>query len=122
MAAEPDKPIVEQDAHTLLANYAWPGNVRELENEIRRAMALGSGRVTSTGLSPAVFRAPRKKPTFAGLAAPGQTLEEIVEVVEREVIAKALERNGGNKSKTAVELGISRNGLAMKMTRLGLGA
>jgi DNA-binding NtrC family response regulator len=43
-----------------------------------------------------------------------------VERLERRLIREALERSGGNRSEAARLLGISRNGLALKMDRLGL--
>jgi DNA-binding NtrC family response regulator len=62
----------------------------------------------------------------AGEAGPGppapdtMDLERNVEALERRLIAQALEQAGGNRSRAARLLGISRNGLAIKVQRLGL--
>jgi DNA-binding NtrC family response regulator len=48
------------------------------------------------------------------------SLQERVNTIEREAILDALNRSGGNKSAAARLLGITRNGLALKMSRLGI--
>ena len=48
-------------------------------------------------------------------------LKEIVEQIERQIILKKLEQTGGNKSATAKELGLSRDGLRKKLIRYQLG-
>jgi len=79
-----------------LARHAWPGNVRELENCIQRALLLCTERVLrpvhlhlDTGLLPS--------PPAAG------TRSEM----ERRLILATLDRNGGNRTRTAETLGIS---------------
>ena len=47
-------------------------------------------------------------------------LERLVAATERAAIREALKRSGGNKSQAARSLGLSRNGLAMKMERHGI--
>ena len=49
------------------------------------------------------------------------TASEAVEAVERRLIASALEREGGNRTRAAKRLGLSRQGLLNKMERYGLG-
>ena len=101
--------------------YDWPGNVRELANEIQRMVALSDhdGALPIDLLSPRVARS-----TTAG--APGMTtavrpqLRDRVELLEREVIAEALDRLGGNISRVAAELGLSRVGLRAKIQRYDL--
>jgi DNA-binding NtrC family response regulator len=101
-----------------LAAYAWPGNVRELEHEARRlAYLCPSGEPVDINLlSPQVCAAPDD--AEAPSAAP--TLQATVDHTERRAIRAALVRTGGRRSAAARLLGISRNGLAMKMGRLGL--
>ncbi len=106
-----------------LAAYRWPGNVRELQNEVLRALALGDGDVLDAGLfSPRV----RQSGGSINAAAPafdveGATLKERVDQVEAQLIGEALQRHGGNKTRVAEELGLTRVGLRMKLSRLGLG-
>jgi transcriptional regulator with GAF, ATPase, and Fis domain len=113
--------------HALVA-YPWPGNVRELEHELRRLVHLCPAQeaIDSTMLSPQILAAPD------GSHAPSETtpppspvggdldLERNVAEMERRLIRKALEEAGGNRTQAAKRLGISRNGLAIKMERLGL--
>ena len=111
---------VDPEVYPILANYTWPGNIRELENEMKRALALCNGPITAEDLSPHIIQSPKRSGVFTAPRVGGRTLEEIMAVVEREVITEALAYYEGNKSRTAQHLGISRNGLAMKMERLGI--
>jgi transcriptional regulator with PAS, ATPase and Fis domain len=103
-----------------LVDYPWPGNVRELEHEARRLVSLcPDGQPLESGmLSPQILAPPA---AAAGEEAPlGLSLEANVERLERRLIREALERARGNRSEAARLLGVSRNGLALKMTRLGI--
>ena len=103
-----------------LQEYDWPGNVRELEHEVRRLVSLcPDGQPFESGMLSAHILAP---PAIAPAEEPslGLSLEAHVERLERRLIREALERSGGNRSEAARLLGISRNGLALKMDRLGL--
>ncbi len=85
---------LSREAEELLLSYSWPGNVRELRNEIERACLVCSGRV----LEPAHF-------TERLRAGEGfKTLRE----VEREYAERVLKAVGGNKSRAAKILGVSR--------------
>lgn len=99
-----------------LAGYRWPGNVRELEHELRRLVYLcpHGQAIDSTLVSP------RLAETLAG-EPDDLCLERRVAVTERAVILQALERTGGNQTQAARLLGISRNGLTLKLERLGIG-
>jgi transcriptional regulator with PAS, ATPase and Fis domain len=103
-----------------LQEYDWPGNVRELEHEVRRLVSLcPEGQPFESGmLSPHILAPPAVAP--AEEPSLGLSLEAHVERLERRLIREALERSGGNRSEAARLLGISRNGLALKMDRLGL--
>jgi DNA-binding NtrC family response regulator len=103
-----------------LTDYSWPGNVRELEHEVRRLVHLcpEGQAIDSTMISPHVVADPREGAAPAAL----ETLElaKNVSAVERRVIREALDKAGGNRTQAAKLLGISRNGLAIKMEKLGL--
>ena len=100
-----------------LTQFYWPGNVRELENVIERGVALSAGRV----LEPADIQidAPTHKSAAAGAAAAflpeGMSLEQW----EDEMIREAMRRAGGNKSQAARLLGLSRNALRYRLSKLG---
>ncbi|MEK7474934.1 MAG: sigma-54 dependent transcriptional regulator [Candidatus Coatesbacteria bacterium] len=83
--------------------YHWPGNVRELRNVLERAVILHEG----TGSIEPAHLPPLSGPATAGSA----TLTDI----EREHILRVLEHHGGNQTKAAKALGISRNTLWEKL-------
>ena len=84
--------------------------------------------VTADLLSPEIVRASReldpvpaspKRPASSMVSAPTSgTLAEAVEELERQMIQDALRRSSGNIARAAKELGLSRNGLYLKMDRL----
>lgn len=102
----------------ILTGYGWPGNVRELEHEIRRLVCLcpPNGVIDSSLLSPGIAAGTAGSSVSA--TAPMFDLQTRVADLERDLIAAALERTGGNRSEAARLLGISRNGLADKIRRL----
>jgi len=102
-----------------LIEYSWPGNVRELEHEVRRLVYLcpPGEAIDSTMISPhVVVTGPGTGP--AALAT--LDLAENVHALERRLIAEALAQAGGNRTQAAKLLGVSRNGLNIKIERLGL--
>ncbi len=108
-----------QGAYRALLTHTWPGNTRELENEVRRLLALcpDGGTIDESLLSPSVRTGPPASvhvpdPSSSGL------LDQEVSRIEVQLIRDALKRSGGNRKKAAESLGISRNGLALKMGRL----
>jgi DNA-binding NtrC family response regulator len=101
---------VRQDALDLLVDHAWAGNVRELENVIERAVILRkAGLVQPADLPMELAAAP------AG--GPGRSLEEM----ERLHILQLLEECGGNRSRVARILGISRRTVHRKLLQYGIG-
>ena len=100
----------------------WPGNVRQLEHAVHQLVALcPECQPIDSELLPQVLG--RDLPT-AGAEKPSDDwlpLERRVEALEREAIADALGRSGGNRSGAARLLGLSRNGLAKKLHRYGIG-
>jgi transcriptional regulator with GAF, ATPase, and Fis domain len=79
-----------------LRRYPWPGNVRELENRVKKAVVLADkGLITAGDLDLA-----------ADLIAPVVPLQQAREEFQRRYINEVLARNGGNRTKTAKELGV----------------
>jgi len=96
-----------------IERYAWPGNVRELENRVRRAVIMCEGnQVTATDLELQELEA-------AASSGP-QTLKEAREVVERELVQRALRRHNGKIAPASAELGISRPTFYELMEKLGI--
>jgi DNA-binding NtrC family response regulator len=91
-----------------LLDHAWPGNVRELDHVVERAVLMSTG--------PTISRAD------LGLQPPSeQRIDDMsIEEVEALLINKALTRFGGNVSKAAEALGLSRGALYRRMQRYGL--
>jgi transcriptional regulator with PAS, ATPase and Fis domain len=105
----------------LLTAYPWPGNVRELEHAIRRQVVLcpRGGAIDSSQLPAAIIQGAMEaqegeEPTSdAGL-------EPRLEALEGRLIRRALVTTGGNQTRAAKILKISRNGLAKRLKRLGI--
>jgi DNA-binding NtrC family response regulator len=105
-----------------LGHYSWPGNVRELENEIRRLTALHAGELVRVDQLANRVRAALLVTEAGVKAAPMRSgLHAAVAALERRMIAESLVERAGNKSRVARDLGLSRQGLAKKMRRYGLG-
>jgi DNA-binding NtrC family response regulator len=112
------KPVtaIRPEALQRLMEFHWPGNVRELENVIERACAMAKGSVLELEdirLEPA---RPRPALESGALLPEGFTLEQW----EDELIREALRRTAGNKSRAARMLGLSRNALRYRLSRMGI--
>ena len=117
-------PHVPHEVQAALAAHSWPGNVRELENEMRRIVLLAEGSVQLDHLSLAVLAGDSSSSSENTDAMPlvMGDLRHAVEQFERRAIESALKRAGGNKSRAAKELGISRFALQRKLDKFGKGA
>ncbi len=124
----------------LLMVCEWEGNVRQLCNEIQRivARAVDGEVVTPEYLSPELKRSARPLTAFgdtgsvktiASFDSPftpfanipkGGTLEDAVSELEMQMIKASLARNNWNISRVASELGLTRRGLYLKLTRYGI--
>lgn len=100
------------DALRALQGYGWPGNVRELKNVIERTVALLDGDVIRAEDLPEDVR--------PADALPRGTFHAQVEEYRRRLIREALERNGGNQTRAAEELGLQRTYLARLIRTYGL--
>jgi len=103
---------VSPAAMSVLQGYAWPGNIRELRNTVERAMILVDGEIIGEEQLPPDMQATR--PEAATLRVP---LGIPIEKVEKEYILASLQKNGGNKARTAEVLGISEKTLYNKLNR-----
>ena len=104
-------PKLSRDAEAVLGSYAWPGNVRELENVMRRVAALHAS--TSLVDSESLL------PFLGGASTPmAPSLDSAVD--ERGRILMALEEAGGNKSRLAKMLGVSRKTLYARIKKLNI--
>jgi len=87
-----------RNALAAIESCAWPGNVRELENRVKRAVVMAEGtRITASDLE-----------LDSPMRLEGRSLRDVRAELEREALQRALDRNKGNLSRTALELGVSR--------------
>jgi two-component system NtrC family response regulator len=94
-----------------IEQYSWPGNVRELENRIKRAVIMSEGKnITPEDLE---MESPVGKKE-------GIVLKDAREILDKELILKAIARNEKNLTKAAADLGISRPTLYDLMEKLGI--
>jgi DNA-binding NtrC family response regulator len=108
------EPGISPAGETALLDYPWPGNVRELKHLIERAVLLSGGADLTPellALSPVRVREPGA-PDLAG----NITLED----AELALIRKALQETGGNVSRAARKLGITRMALRYRIKKYGL--
>jgi DNA-binding NtrC family response regulator/pSer/pThr/pTyr-binding forkhead associated (FHA) protein len=105
-----------------LTEYPYPGNFLELENAVRELVyACPSGQPVHLQELPPSMRHPGDRRPGSGVTAVSDLrLDDLLAREEEAAIREALRRTDGNKSQAARLLGVSRNGLTMKMKRLGL--
>jgi DNA-binding NtrC family response regulator len=109
---------VAEDTLKILMGYEWPGNVRELESVIERALLLAEGDTILPVDLPAPVRAgvaPQTR-TAQSLEIPDTGID--LEELERTLIAKAMEKTGGNVSRAARLLGLSRRTLQYRLEKI----
>lgn len=108
----------------VLQKYNWPGNVRELQHTIEYAMNLADIRDKSLTLDhlPHRIRGKLDKPQPQFFNYTGQNLTQTLLEIEREIIFQELKKNNGNITKTAQQLGISRQHLQYRLKRLNINA
>jgi two-component system NtrC family response regulator len=102
----------------LFDRYAWPGNVRELENTIERMVVLSRDDQLDVGTLPEKIRGTPDGVSATGFKLPPQGVR--LDELERDLIRQALERNAGNRTKAAKDLGLTRNTLLYRMQKHGL--
>jgi DNA-binding NtrC family response regulator len=117
-AGDSGKPVesITPAAMQILVNYHWPGNVRELQNIVERACALAKGTVLDAADIHLDLRPAKVANGSSGFLPEGITLEHW----EDEMIREALRRANGNKSQAARLLGLSRNALRYRLSKIGI--
>ena len=115
---ESGKPVegITPEAMQILVSYHWPGNVRELQNIVERACALAKGSVLGPSDIHLDVRPAKAVNGSGGFLPDGMTLEQW----EDEMVQEALRRANGNKSQAARLLGLSRNALRYRLSKIGI--
>lgn len=109
-----------------LLRYPWPGNVREMENAIRSAVIYShEGRMTLDTLPTHIVEGtagPSNDPSVAAFLGirKGESLENRIDLTEKDIIEQALLSNNFSRTNTARNLGISRVTLYNKMRKYGI--
>ena len=111
------------EALTGLGRYPWPGNVRELENVIERTIVLADGDEIGYHDLPLTFdeeMADAEVPNAEAIDDGELLLNERLDAVERDLIARAMEEAHHVKTKAAALLGIKTSALYYKLDKYGL--
>ena len=101
-------PELSERAKSALLGYSWPGNVRELQNVINRFLTIGSIELREPSVS------------MESEIPDSSTLNESVQLLEKNAILKALQRNQWHIGKAAAELGFSRRTMQRRMVKYRL--
>ena len=121
---------LSSEVKEIFRRYTWPGNVRELRNVIERVMILEDSDLIGPDWLPrgligderAVFSKPvAVVPQPAGVATPSFQLPDEgidLEQVELSLVRQAMERSGGNQSRAAELLGVSRDQLRYRLKKI----
>jgi DNA-binding NtrC family response regulator len=103
----------------LLMDYEWPGNVRELENAIERGVVLSTGSTITPDLLPASLRGTTYSTDLLEQK-PDASLFDVMEEIERRIIADRLERCNWNQTEAAEYFRIPLSTLNQKIKRLSI--
>jgi DNA-binding NtrC family response regulator len=139
---ELNKPLqrVSPDALKTLLEYPWPGNIRELQSVIRKALLNLTGPVLVPDFLPEEVREPRRESLDLGGSGDGDDVSrdlgrfldgrlaansediyaEAIDFMNRYVVTRVLKTAGGNQSRAAKMLGITRGSLRSKTQAIGL--
>ena len=109
---------ISDQALALLTAYPWPGNVRELRNVVERAIILGDEEEISADVLPPEIRAPLAAPLAYLYRLPREGVD--LAEVEEGFLRQALELAGGNQTKAAGLLNLSRDALRYRMKKFGI--
>jgi len=113
---------ISDEAKEILISYPWKGNVRQLRNVVERALLTQNAEVLETKhlfLPEGRVSGPLKQESCGF---PGELPDEGIdlEAVNKNLIRQAMEKSGGNKTKAARLLGISRPTLVYRLKKFGL--
>jgi two-component system response regulator AtoC len=115
---------IEDDVADAFRRYRWPGNVRELRNVIERALILEDDDVITTKYVPQNLVADPNQSVPGGDAAGARDMFRLppagasLEEVEMSLVRQAIDRSGGNQTRAAELLGISRDQLRYRLKKL----
>ncbi len=112
-------PSLAPDAMRILMDYEWPGNVRELENAMERGVVLATSSAITPDLLPASLTGNNYSATLLDHR-PDASLFDLMEEIERRIIADRLERCHWNQTEAAEYFKIPLSTLNQKIKRLNV--
>jgi DNA-binding NtrC family response regulator len=110
---------IHAEAMAALEAFSWPGNLRQLENVLQHAVLVSSGPELLVEHLPATVQA-AALPCISPEDSSNESLHHQRDMIERNVIQRALMSNGYSRTRAADSLGISRVTLYKKMKKYGL--
>jgi len=111
---------VSPKAMEILTNHWWPGNVRELENVVERALNMVTvGNINPSHL-PEYLQSHGHKKHETETQKTGLNMNSSIASKEKELVTRALEDAGGNRSRAAEILGVSRTKLYDRLKKHGI--
>jgi two-component system NtrC family response regulator len=98
--------------------YNWPGNIRQLQNAIERMVLLSAGPELNVGDLPDFLQPAMAEGEAKAFAVPqhGMSLEDM----QKQIILQALKQCGGNQTKAAQQLSMSRRTLSYRLKKYGV--
>ena len=112
---------ISHSAAATLMSHSWPGNVRELRNVVERAMVLEeSERIEASSLYIAANGGAGSRQGILQAEPPEAPFQASLAEAEKNLVLKALQKAGGNQTRAAVLLGITRDTLRYKMKKFSL--
>ncbi len=113
-------PVLTRALQQRLSQHCWPGNVRELRNLVERCVVLFHGRTVGPDDVPSDWLQPVSgEADTGGWCLPPEGV--CLETMEAELIAQALDRTGGNRSRAARLLGLTRDTFLYRMKKHAIG-
>ncbi len=113
------RPVIDAQAMDCLSRAAWPGNIRELRNVLERALLMSPDSVISVDSLPPEVRCAEPIAAARTLIPPEGDLKRL-EQVEKEAIVSMIERERGNMTSVARELGIAKSTLYVKLKKFDI--
>ena len=112
---------ISRAARQKLLSHRWPGNIRELRNAIERALILESTHELQASSLPDFQVETRLQKEHPLHVAPGESLDDALARIERELITGVLDINNASLSRAAEQLKVTRHSLRYRMQRLNMG-